>query len=413
MSAPSNLILVSIDDAAGARVSRVIAACLGEDYDFFFLLAHPGLLDVLGPTRHPHGFDAQACLLNASRFSLLVTFGSMREQGPGTASSWLASYFDEIGVSTLEIQRHLFQEGFSPLSPKLVRSGMRLSPSGDSLMWHYAARTLVPWAGPQGIGVPSARAPGAFEPPNREDLVCVTSALEHGRVTDRERYQFAISVLRAARAHPKLSFCWVLRGEEQRSRAAESVVTMLTEASLPNLWLERFESAADVVRRSRFGIAMPSTALLAHDLEQRPALLFAGALSEFLDRPKAGTFSNYFELADQIERVRVSPADYLIDLKITAFEPAKLRALLDEGLRSSKLAERWFEVASRYLALLQVLAIRRHTQGEKDEADLLSADNMSEKLAKIFERLGVIQRSTVGYKTLKLMKRLKGEGHRR
>ena len=111
-------ILVSLDDAAAARVMRGILRFIGEDFEFFFLLAHPGFLDLLGETRHQHTFDAQVCMLNPDRFGLFLTFDSMRRGGAGTASSWLAGYFDEIGIPTLEIQS-VASIASNPVSRKL------------------------------------------------------------------------------------------------------------------------------------------------------------------------------------------------------------------------------------------------------------------------------------------------------
>lgn len=412
MSSPAlgQTILVSLDDPAAARVMRAILGFIGEEFEFFFLLAHPGLADVLGETRHPHGFDVQACMLNPERFGLFISFDGLRAGGAGTASSWLVSYFDEIGIQSIEIQRELFQEGCYPLARESQRSGAFHHPVQGTVLWHYAAQTVLEWGGPNGIGYPYATAQG-YQLPVRNDLVCVTSSLDHPLVTEKDRYTFAIAIVRAAKAHPELSFCWVVRGEEQRHESALPMLAMVADAALPNLWLESRESAQAVIGRARLGIAMPSTALLDHQRESKAVLLFDGPLFAALaGTTRAAPFSNHFELEAQLQQAISGSESASIELAIAEFAPEKLRSHIRSGLARRKLAGDWFQRAGRYLAQVSPVALPRHVGAGRDQPASPTSDLVVEKLNRIIERLGVIQRSSVGYKALKFMKRIKGEG---
>ena len=159
-------ILVSLEDAAAARVMRSVLHHLREQFEFFFLFSHPGLADVLGGNGLAYSCDARACLLNAERFGLFLTFDSLRHGGAGSTCSWLASCFEEIGVPTIELQRHLFQLGCFPLGQG--RAGAAESPEGETVLWHYAARRVLEWGGAEGIGYPSMPFAG-YELPEQAD----------------------------------------------------------------------------------------------------------------------------------------------------------------------------------------------------------------------------------------------------
>jgi hypothetical protein len=199
-----------------------------------------------------------------------------------------------------------------------------------------------------------------------------------------------------------LSFCWRVRSEELRHPAAAAVLQMIRDVALPNLWLDATEPPQQLIQRASFGVAMPCTALLTYQQANKPVLVFA---CELLSRatgvhPEA-TFANYFELNSALEKLRAHPEGSRVQIAVETVRADALDAALREATSSSDLTPGWLRVAERYAAFLQTAApvvTVRAPQHELPKHD--------EKLNRILDRLGIIQRSTIGYKALKLMSAL-------
>ncbi len=277
----------------------------------------------------------------------------------------------------------------------------------------------IGWAGADGVGylksVLKNRA-GSFV---RDDLVLITSGLERDVYTNKERYQFAIAVLKLAQSQPDYHFVWRPRPEELSHVDAASVIDFVEEYGATNLHVEKAESIRELVQRCHVGVVMPSSSLLEFEAGAKPVLVYQCPRSEGIVSPLCG-FRNAFDLVDRWPQLLADPASFRVAVGMSPLDPARLRERVEGGLRGWEPPSHWFSLA------LQCIALLRDGQATRGELEKLSSavaqvsrrvgtvektvstidrnlTKVPPRLTKLLERVGVLQRSTLAYKALRLV----------
>jgi hypothetical protein len=431
--ADSSMILVIVRQAEDVELARALVEAIGDDFSVYLLFAVEELRDRFGELRCPHGVDSLACLLNPQHFSLVISFWGARDPSPASNAP-LLSFFNEVGVPTLEIQHAWLQD--SVVDPV----GLSSDSAGAALPRGYAAQRYLSWEGEDGIGYLKSELKRERYSFRRDDLIVVSSELEAPAYGDKQRYQFAIAVLKLAAERPELQFVWPVRPAELGHAEAKLALAMVEEHALPNLLLDRTENLEAWLPRCRLGISTASTALLEYELAEKPVIVHLGADVE-LARARFGAqgFHNYFDLAHVFRRACEAPAEFLIEVGVGRLNRERLREKIAQALRTDELAPNWLPTALRYIAYMRegrsarieigkvagaVTGLDRKLANidgqfsalEKSisaiEASLVGVakelPGLRSRLTGIAERVSVLQRSTLGYKARKFVAKWSG-----
>lgn len=328
----SDSILVVIKHLDDLEPAQALVAALPER-EFLLSFLNEDLRTRFGETTHETSTDPYADVLSADRVGLVLCFAGARELGL-TSNLVLLSYFDEIGVPTVELQRDLLRDS------ELARA-------------QTAARHYLPWSGADAVGFlrarPFAPAPGAA----RDNVVLVTSHLT-GPYGDEQRYQFAFAVMRLAREHPQLCFLWRVSASEEQSEDAKQVLAMLGSSGPKNLWLEEYEALDSLVARASAVVTMAQSALLDYAAAHKPTLVYCTkALAPRLRELSCARFQEPEELVMEWRALRSEPARFVVKSAIPNFRPDALRAQLAriEATRALRADRR--ELTMRYLGHMQ------------------------------------------------------------
>jgi hypothetical protein len=344
----SDAILVLVKHLDEIEPARAVATALKEQ-QLALSFANEDLRTRFGESAHSTSTDPFEHVLNAEQFGLVLCFQGARELG-AHSNYLLLSYFDELGVPTVELQRDLLRD------PKKARE--------QSSARHYLA-----WSGSEGTGYlkaePAAR---ALDAPVRDDVVLVTSQLANAAYSEEQRYQFAFGVMRLAREYPQLCFLWRASAAEEQSGEAKLVLAMLGSSGPQNLWLEDNEPVDALLARASGVVTMAQTALLDYVAVQKPTLVYAPhALDARLTELSLTRFTRPSELLLAFRALRAEPSSFLVASRIPRFRPALLAAQLmriaaiNDGSVPAPLcapkAERR-ELTLRYLAYMQDVRAR-------------------------------------------------------
>lgn len=436
--ADSSMILVIVRQADDVELARALVDAISGDFSVYLLFALEELRDRYGEPRCPHGVDSLVCMLNPQHFSLVISFWGARDPNPAS-NALLLSFFNEVGVPTLEIQHEWLQE--SVIDPVGLSADAAGSTSSPTLPRGYAAQRYLSWEGADGIGYLKSELNRERYSFQREDLILVSSQLESPAYGDKQRYQFAIAVLKLAAERPELQFVWPVRPIELGHAEAKLVLGMIEEHALSNLTLDRSETLEAWLPRCRLGISTPSTALLEYELAGKPVIIHLGADLELARvRFAAQGFYNYFDLARAFRRAFDAPAEFLVETGVGRLNRERLREKIGQALRTGELASDWLPTALRYIAYMREGRSARIEIGKVAGAvagldrKLASIDGQFSALEKsisaidaslagvakelpglrsrltgIADRVGVLQRSTLGYKARKFVAKWSGK----
>jgi hypothetical protein len=324
------LILKHLDDVEPARA--VVAAL--PERKFALLFANEDLRTRFGETRHTTSTDQFEYVLNVERIALAVCFAGARELS-ATSNFLLLSYFDELGIATLELQRDLLRD---PVAAER-----------ESTARHYLG-----WSGSGGTGYLKLPAEPPETPLVRDDVVLVSSQLATSTYSEEQRYQFTFALLRLAREYPQLCFLWRASAAEEQSAEAKLVLAMLGSTAPSNVWLEDVEPVHAVLARSTAVITMAQTALLDYAAARKPAIVYVNDEADAqLSELSLMRFKTPDELLAAFGALRAEPANFVIDSRVPSFSPEALRARIErvEAERSLKTERR--EPMLRYLAYMQ------------------------------------------------------------
>ena len=197
----SEKILVLVKHLDELEPTRALLAALPERA-FALSFSQEDLRTRFGETAHDTNTDPLHYLLSVHEISCVVCFSGAREFGP-TSNYLQLSYFDEVGIPTIELQRDLLR------CPERARN-------------ESAARHYLPWSGPSGTGYLKLARPTREAGALRDDVVLITSHLAHSPYSEEQRYQFAFAVMRLAREHPQLTFLWRASAAEEQSAEAST-----------------------------------------------------------------------------------------------------------------------------------------------------------------------------------------------
>jgi hypothetical protein len=332
----SDTILVVIKHLDDLEPARALVSALPER-TFLLSFLNEDLRTRFGETAQATSTDPFEGVLNAENLGLALCFAGARELGP-TSNLLLLSYFDELGVPSVELQRDLLRD------PESARA-------------ETAARHYLAWSGPEAIGCPRAL-PAAAANAARDDVVLVTSHLT-GPYCEEQRYQFAFAVMRLAREHPQLCLLWRASAAEEQNGEAKQLLAMLGSSGPANLWLEENEPLDGLLARASAVITMAQSALLDYAAAQKPALVYS--VSELEPRLRELSFTRFQhpdELLTGWRALRAEPASFVVKSSIPALRPDKLRAelLRIEATRALRPERR--ELVLRYLAQMQDVRAR-------------------------------------------------------
>jgi hypothetical protein len=390
----SSMILVIVRQADDVELARALVEALDDDFSVYLLFALEELRDRYGELRCPHGVDSLACMLNPQHFSLVISFWGARDPSPAS-NTLLLSFFNEVGVPTLEIQHAWLQE--SIIDPVGLSADCAGSTSSPALARGYAAQRYLSWEGEDGIGYLKSELKRERYSFQREDLILVSSELESPAYGDKQRYQFAIAVLKLAAERPELQFVWPVRPLELAHAEAKLVLGMVDEHALPNLVLDRSETFEAWLPRCRLGISTASTALLEYELAGKSVIVHLGADLELARaRFAAQGFHNYFDLARAFRRALEAPAEFLIEVGVGRLKRECLREKIGQALRTGELAPNWLPTALRYIAYMREGRTARIEIGKVAGA-VVGLDrklaNLERKLANTDGQFGALEKS--------------------
>jgi hypothetical protein len=389
----SSMILVIVRQADDVELARALVEAVDHDFSVYLLFALEELRDRYGEPRCPHGVDSLACMLNPQHFSLVISFWGARDPNPASNAA-LLSFFNEVGVPTLEVQHAWLQNSIiDPVG--LSREG--LGATSPALPRGYAAQRYLSWEGDDGIGYLKSELKRERYSFQREDLILVSSELESPAYGDKQRYQFAIAVLKLAAERPELQFVWPVRPIELGHAEAKLVLGMVDEYALSNLLLDRNETFEAWLPRCRLGISTASTALLEYELAGKPVIVHLGADVELARaRFAAQGFHNYFDLTRAFRRALEAPAEFLIEVGIGRLNRERLREKIGQALRTDELAPNWLPTALRYIAFMREGRTARIEIGKVAGA-VVGLDrklaNLDRKFANIDGQFGALEKS--------------------
>jgi hypothetical protein len=332
----SDKILVVIKHLDDLEPARALVAALPER-NFVLSFFNEDLRTRFGETVHATSTDPYEGVLSGESLGLVLCFAGARELGP-TSNLLLLSYFDELGVPSVELQRDLLRD------PESARA-------------QTAARHYLAWSGREAIGC-LRELPAASASTARDDVVLVTSHLT-GPYSEEQRYQFAFAVMRLAREHPQLCFLWRGSAAEEQNGEAKQLLAMLGSSGPKNLWLEENEPLDRLLARASAVITMAQSALLDYAAVQKPTLVYS--VSELEPRLRELSFMR-FQYPDELvtgwRALRAEPASFLVKSAIPGLQPDRLRAELAriEVTRALHPERRALEL--RYLAQLQDVRAR-------------------------------------------------------
>ncbi len=328
----SDKILVVIKHLDDVEPARTLVSALPERR-FLLSFLNEDLRTRFGETAQATSTDPYEGVLNGESLGLALCFAGARELGP-TSNLLLLSYFDELGVPSVELQRDLLRD------PELARA-------------ESAARHYLSWSGVDAIGALREPRPASAPSAARDDVVLVTSHLT-GPYSEEQRYQFAFAIMRLAREHPQLCFLWRASPSEEQSGDAKQVLAMLGSSGPQNLWLEENEPLDGLLARASAVVAMAQTALLDYAAAQKPALVYCvNELEPRLRELSFARFQDPDELLTGWRALRSEPAGFIVKSEIRAFRADQLRLQLAriEATRALRADRR--ELVLRYLAQMQ------------------------------------------------------------
>ena len=374
------MILVSVRTETEASLATALSDALEDSFEFFILFASQELERAHAAKFRRSSSDAGLCALNPHNFKLLIVFSGANTSADVPNLQWI-EFFHELGISTLEVQHRFLQHD-----------------EAHPLEVAHASKSFLRWEGDGGIGYLKSEIAPSPSPAWRENFVLVLSS---DRMSEQDRYRFAIAVLKLAADTPDLPFVWNLHPQERASAVARPAFAMLEEYHLANLSIERGAEAETLIPSCLFGISCPSTALLDFHRYQKPVLIYRGSNSVALPaRVRAASFHSASELAQGFLQMRSAPAEHLLSLEMGRLDRERLKDAVAAASQTSTLRTDWQSTAVRF-------ASRGAFHPSVVEEPDIEVERLSKELSRLSERITVLQRSTLAYKAKKLATRFR------
>lgn len=347
------MILVSVQNAGDVQLARALIQAFGKRFEWFLLFSGPELKQRMGEVEYKYGFDAPFCMLNAANFQLVVSFAGLLHPGL-MRNVLLLSFFNEIGVATLEIQHGLFQYGINnvDMAPQVGADIGR----GDQLGINigYAARDVVPWAGPEGIGYPkSILTPRPCS--RRNGFVLITSNNHWQVYKGPDRQQFGMAVTKLVESRPDLEFVWKPHHGEFLTHETKQVLDTIQQLKLPNLQIESAGDAEDLIPSCAFGVSTVSTTLLDYQMQSKPVLVYdRDPVRHLIARMQVKTFQGAPDLLEKVGLLPTDPERHLIHTGVEPFVPERLARRFEQALSVAAPPHNHLPVTLKYLEYLRM-----------------------------------------------------------
>jgi hypothetical protein len=388
-------ILVLMRAQEEIELGQALVAALPET-PFLLVFGGEDLRTKFGDTPHPNSADLSLAFLEAHTLRLAVCFSGARELGP-TSNLLLLSFLNEVGIPTLEIQRDLLQD---------TAAAARASVARHYLSW-------VDRVGSAGIGNLKSVLPPTPQGHVRDDVVAVTSRLDGSSYTEEERYRFVFAIMRLARETPATTFIWRQSVAETQLSEVAPFWTLVTKLGPKNLVLEENEALPALFARASAVLGMAATPLLAAAAAHKPGLVFVSpAHAPGLGGLTCQTFRGYSELREAWPRLRREPLAFTLGNSLPALSPAQLAQHLAEIAQTGTLAGDPLTVALHHLNHYESARTRLKLERLAERADQ-RASKHENQIEKVLERIGLLQRSSVAYKALKLFGRVRKSAFKR
>ncbi len=389
------MLLVLVQQTGDVALARALDRVIGDELPLFLLFARSDLKERYGSVRHKHGFDAAMCMLNPTNFDAVVSFAAPCD--PRLMQNlFVVSYFDEIGIPTIEIQHGLFQYGINN-----VDVGLQVGSSperGDQMGIHieYAAKKVLRWGGEDGIGYLKSEL--AVEAPAnlRGEFVLVTTNQNWHVYSDKHRYQLAIAIVRLAMSRPDLRFVWKPHHAENGTPEAKRVLTTVQEYELPNIEFEHSVPAEALIPSCKAAITTVSTTLIDYQTHRTPTAVFAcEPVAHLVEQLRCVSFSNAIELQHAWAALERSPQDALVETGVGPVRRERLVSELRDAIATRRLRPDWLRVALQYQSY-----IRQPRSAHREMR------RIEDSISEVKKRVNVVHRSTIAYKMKKLGQRL-------
>jgi hypothetical protein len=394
------MILVSVRTEHELVLAKRLSEAVAERFDTQVLCMQEPLCDAARALGLDATADAALCMLNPQRYAAVLTF-SGTSPALGLDALCVVHYFDCVGIPTVEVQQQLFQPGFdAPGGPSLKLAG-QAAPDVTSHAIASVARHALPFGGPDGIGYPGCIA-GEFGPPHQGHTFVLLLTNLHDACFDAVlRYRLVFALLDLVAAQPALSFVWRPHPAEANHPESARLATLLADYDLPNFRRETQRSSEELLGSARAVVATLCNPLVAAAHAQTPCLVFdTGRQTAQLAALSAKGFRDGAELCSAFARLDAQPAEFLLHTTIPPLVPSTLIARLDAIVATRALRPGFMGVALEHA--------RRVQPGFPPATDAALFELQSRELARIRDKLTVLQRSTLAYKAKRLAKRFGG-----
>lgn len=343
------MILVSVQYPGDVQLARALLQAFGSDFDWFLLFGGAELKERMGQIPCKFGFDLPFCLLNAQNFKLVVSSSGLLHPGMMT-NLLLLAFFNEIGVPTFEIQHGLFQYGINNVD-RAPQVGAQLE-RGDQLGIDvgYAARNLMLWTGPDGIGYPRSILPPRPSV-RRGDFALITSNNHWQIYEPQHREQFGLAVQKLVESRPALQFVWKPHFGEFRHPETRRVLDRVAERKLPNLHIESGGDAEDLIPGCSFAVSSVSTTLVDYQMHDKPVLVYESPpVQHLIERLQVKTFHSALDLPERVASLQANPEGHKVQTGIGPFSPERLLQRFEQALSRRPPPRDHLPTALKYLS---------------------------------------------------------------
>jgi hypothetical protein len=380
------LLVRSLDEV---ELARAVVAAL-PDHAFRLVFSINDLCTRFGTTPHPTSIDVASVFLEAHTYRLALCFSGGRDLGPNSNLLPLV-FLNEVGVPTVEIQRELLQD---------VTAAAQDSVARHYLSWNGAGNTTA-------IGNLKSVWPPARADLVRDDVVAVSSRLDGDAYSEEEQHRFVLGIIRLARELPQLTFVWRQSVAETQLPEVAGYWTMVQRLGPKNIHLEENESLPLLLARASAVIGMAATPLLDAASVRAPGLVFVSpSCPPGLGGLVARTFSDYAGLSAGFRQLREAPDAFRLGCSLPALQPQTLAEQLARIEEGNSLQGDVLPTAVRYLAAFQEARARLELTKRITSIEQRSGRQESHQ-EKVVERLGAMQRSSVAYKAMQILGRVR------
>jgi hypothetical protein len=394
------MILACVRTEHELALAKSFAEAMVERYDTHVLCMQAALL----PAARALGLDATAdaatCMLNPQRYAAVFTF-SGTSPSLGLDALLVVHYFDCIGIPTVEVQQQLFQPGFdAPGGPTLQLAGQTRAEVTTHAI-SSVARHVLAFGGPGGVGYPVHVDCDLAAPRHGHGFVLLLTSLHEDCLEAVERYRLVFALLDLVAAQPALSFVWRPHPAEAAHPESVRMAALFAEYDLPNFRRETQCTSEALLGTARAVVAMLGNPLVAAAHAQIPCLVFdSGRQTAHLAALAAKGFRDGSELCSAFARLDAQPAELVRRTAIQPLAPSALLARLDAIVATRALRADFLGLALEHA--------RRVEPGFPPAMDGALFEMQTRELARIRDKLTVLQRSTLAYKAKRLAKRFGG-----